>query len=285
MVRIVRRAHAKECDWSENVDVTALQSIMTATLQDNPCLSTVEGRLAASADDEKEQQADVFLASMGMLLTGECEAQPMAEAVEGSTVVEPQSIDDADEQVEELVEDLMDVAVGADDEAAAAAALLQVSGAQPAQVAEASLRLWPPPFWTGVDRWLIHTPDVVNPLNPGQVLIPGSTNAIQSAGPQTAQQWITHGLGVAAWLIGFALLCTTAVYLFALILGALLCLLRSLLLVLLMRQTSLRTCLNTAVATVQRQQGAIGFVGGVCLAGGAGLMTTRGGVVGQTVIR
>merc|ERR1719174_2643853 len=130
----------------------------------------------------------------------------------------------------------------------------------------------------GVDRWLVHTNPVVLPN--GQVLIPGGTNAIQSAGPATAQEWIIHGLGVGAWLIGFTLVCAGAVYLVAFILSALLCLLRSILLVLLGRSTSLKTCLDNAVGRVQGAREFGGLVTGLCLAGGAALMTTSGGVLG-----
>lgn len=193
-------------------------------------------------------------------------------------VDEPDDEDDVEDEVEGLLEDAMDAGE-------ADASLLQVEEGQPAEVAEATLRLWPPPSWMGVDRWLIHTPDVVNPLNPGQVLIPGGTTAIQSAGPATAAEWIMHGLGVGAWLIGFTMLCVGAVYLVALILNALLCLLRSILLVLLGRSTSMKTCLDRAVARVSGAREAAGLVTGLCIAGGAALITTSGGVVGATMIR
>jgi len=155
---------------------------------------------------------------MGMLMTADCEAQSMTDRP-AEPVDEPHD-DDMEEEVEELLEDAMD-ADSAD------ASLLQVAEGQPTQVAEASLRLWPPPSWMGVDRWLVRTNPVVNPFNPSQILVEGSTTAIQSAGPATAAEWITHGLGVGAWLIGFTLLCVGAVYLVAFILSALLCLLRS----------------------------------------------------------
>jgi hypothetical protein len=282
MVRIVRHAQSKQCAWAANVDVAPLQQIMTETLSGSACLSLVEDRLEDSQNATQEEQADVFLTSMGMLMTGDCRAQPMTEEPENNDLDEPQSTDDASEHVDDLVDQLMEVNL----EEEAAAALLQMQGNQPAggtQVAETAIRWWPPPAWRGVDRWRTVTPSVS--IGGQEIVSQGVTYTELSAGPQTAQQWVLHGLGVAAWLIGFALVCTTAVYLFALIVGALLCLLRSILLLLLGQTTTLRTCLNRVVATVQRQQTLVGMVGGLCLAGGAALITTTGGVVGTTMIR
>lgn len=277
MARVVRRANRHECAWAEEVDMEPLRQIIHSTLSSNPCLSTVESRLQASTEESVEEQTNVLLSSMGMLMTAECEEQSMtdrpAEATDEST-----EEGDVEEEVEELLEDVM----GA--ESAAGASLLQTEDGQPSQVAEASLRFWPPPSWMGVDRWLVHTQEVINPFN-GQVLIPSATNAIQSAGPATAQEWVVHGLGVGAWLIGFTLLCAGAVYLVAFVLSALLCLLRAILLVLLGRSTSLKTCLDSAVQRISDARASAGLVTGLCIAGGAALITTSGGVVGATVLR
>jgi len=276
MARIVRRAQRNECDWAESVDLEPLRQIIHSTLSTNPCLPVVENRLQSSTEESVEDQTDVLLSSMGMLMTADCDAQSMTDRP-AEPVDEPHD-DDMEEEVEELLEDAMD-ADSAD------ASLLQVAEGQPAQVAEASLRLWPPPSWMGVDRWLVRTNPVVNPFNPSQIIVEGSTTAIQSAGPATAAEWITHGLGVGAWLIGFTLLCVGAVYLVAFILSALLCLLRSILLVLLGRTTSMKTCLDRAVARVSDARTASGLVTGLCIAGGAALITTSGGVLGVTAIR
>lgn len=274
MARVVRRANRHECAWSEDVDMEPLRQIISSTLGSNPCLSTVESRLAASSEESVEEQTDALLSSMGMLMTAECEAQSMTDAPTESAG-EASEEDDVEEEVEELLEDVM----GAE---SAGASLLEVEEGQPSQVAEASFRMWPPPSWMGVDRWLFRTDPIVIG---GHVLSPGGTTAIQSAGPATAQEWIIHGLGVGAWLIGFTLLCASAVYLVAFILGALLCLLRSILLVLLGRSTSLKTCLNAAVDRISAARTSAGLVTGLCIAGGAALITTTGGVVGVTALR
>lgn len=274
LARIVRRAQRNECDWAESVDLGPLRQIIHSTLSNNPCLPVVESRLQSSSEESVEEQTNVLLSSMGMLMTANCEAQSMTDRPDDYSN-EPHDDEDVEGEVEELLEDAMDTD-------AADASLLQVAEGQPSQVAEATLRLWPPPSWMGVDRWLIHTPDVVVG---GHVLVPGGTTAVQSAGPATAAEWIIHGLGVGAWLIGFTLVCVGAVYLVALILSALLCLLRSILLVLLGRSTSLKTCLDRAVARVQGAQASAGLVTGLCIAGGAALITTSGGVVGATVLR
>lgn len=274
MARILRRANRHECAWAEDVDLTPLRQIIHTTLSSNPCLPAVESRLQSSTEDSVEEQTDVLLSSMGMLMTAECEPQSMTDRPEGSS---DEHEGDVEEEVEELLEDVM-ASESAD------SSLLQVGEGQPAEIAEASIRFWPPPSWMGVDRWLVHTQEVINPFN-GQVLIPSGTNAIQSAGPATAQEWIIHGLGVGAWLIGFTLVCAGAVYLVAFILSALLCLIRSLLLVLLGRTTSLKTCLDSAVARVRGASAAAGLVTGLCIAGGAALITTTGGVVGATTLR
>jgi hypothetical protein len=239
-------------------------------------LPAVQSRLESSGEESVEDQTDIILSSMGMLMTAECEPQSMTDRPQHPvTGSEPVEDGEVEEEVEELLEDVMGAESGD-------SSLLQVEEGQPAQVAEASLRFWPPPSWMGVDRWLIQTPDVVVG---GTTIIEGSTTAIQSAGPATAAEWIVHGLGVGAWLIGFTLLCAGAVYLVAFILSALLCLLRSILLVLLGRSTSLKTCLDNAVGRVQGAREFGGLVTGLCLAGGAALMTTSGGVLGVTVIR
>lgn len=274
MARIMRRANRHECAWSEEVDLEPLRQIIASTLGSNPCLAEVEARLQSSTEESVEEQTDVLLSSMGMLMTAECEPQSMTDRPE-EPVQEPHDESDLEEEVDELLEDVM----GAEE---VDASLLQVGEGQPSQVADATFRFWPPPSWLGVDRWLFTTPDVVVG---GQTIIEGGTTAIQSAGPQTAQQWIVHGLGVGAWLIGFTLLCAGAVYLVAFILGALLCLLRSILLVLLGRSTSLKTCLNTAAARVSGARASAGLVTGLCIAGGAALITTTGGVLGVTALR
>lgn len=275
MARIVRRANHHECAWAEDVDMAPLRQIIHETLSSNPCLPVVESRIQNSAEESVEDQTDVLLSSMGMLMTADCEAQSMTDRPEES-VNEPRNEEDVEEEVEELMEDVM----GAD--SAADASLLQVEEGQPQQVAEATFRMWPPPSWMGVDRWLLRTEDLV--WN-GQVLVEGSTTAINSAGPATAAEWIVHGLGVGAWLVGFTLLCAGAVYLVAFILSALLCLLRSILLVLLGRSTSLKTCLDHAVARVSGARASAGLVTGLCIAGGAALITTTGGVLGVTTLR
>lgn len=274
MARVVRRANRHECAWSEDVDLEPLRQIIHSTLSSNPCLPAVQSRLESSDEEDVEVQTDVILSSMGMLMTGQCEAQSMTDRP-AEPVTEPSEDGEVEEQVEELLEDVMGAESGG-------ASLLQVEEGQPTQVAEAAFRFWPPPSWMGVDRWLFVTePLVVN----GHTIIEGSSTAIQSAGPATAAEWIVHGLGVGAWLIGFTLLCAGAVYLVAFILSALLCLLRSILLVLLGRSTSLKTCLDSAVARVSAARAMGGLVTGLCLAGGAALMVTSGGVVGMTVVR
>jgi len=274
MARVVRRANRHECAWAEDVDLDPLREIIHSTLSSNPCLPAVQNRLESSEEESVEDQTDVILSSMGMLMTAQCEAQTMTDRP-AEPVTEPREDGEVEEEVEELLEDAMGAESGA-------ASLLQVEEGQPTQVTEAAFRMWPPPSWMGVDRWLFRTPDVVVG---GQTILEGSTTAIQSAGPATAAEWIVHGLGVGAWLIGFTLLCAGAVYLVAFILSALLCLLRSILLVLLGRSTSLKTCLDHAVARVRGASALGGMVTGLCLAGGAALMTTTGGVLGVTVLR
>lgn len=291
MARLVRRAQRHECAWAEDVDLEPLRQIIHATLSSNPCLPVVESRLQSSSEESAEEQTDVLLSSMGMLMTADCEAQSMTDRP-AQAVYEPHDDDTVDEEVEELLVDAM----GAE---SADASLLQVKEGQPitsivngiqipsplsapSAVAEATFRLWPPPSWTGVDSWIIRR----HPITwGGEVILEGASTSVQSAGPSTAAQWISHGIGVGVWLIMFSLLCAGAVYLFAFIISALLCLLRSILLVLLGRTTSLKTCLDRAVERVSdatnRESAQLAV--GLCVAGGAVLMTTSGGVVGATI--
>lgn len=272
MARVVRRAQRNECDWADSVDLDPLRQIIQSTLSTNPCLPVVQSRLESSEESSVEDQTNVILSSMGMLMTASCEPQSMTDRP-AQPINEPHDDNDAEDEVEELLDELMN-------SESADASLLQVSEGQPTGVHEATLRFWPPPSWMGVDRWIVRGPDIMNPLNPSQVLVPGAETAVQSAGPATAVEWITHGLGVGAWLIGFTLLCVGAVYLVAFVLSALLCLLRSILLVLLGQTTSMKTCLDRAVHRVSEARSASGFVSGLCLAGGAALITTSGGVLG-----
>jgi len=274
LARTVRRANHHECAWAEDVDLTPLRQIIHQTLGSNPCLPVVESRIQDSVEESVEEQTNVLLSSMGMLMTADCEAQSMTDRP-ADHVDEPYSEADVEEEVEELMEDAMSADSGD-------SSLLQVAAGQPTQVAEATFRLWPPPSWLGVDRWIVRTQPVV--FN-GQTIVESTSTAITSGGPATAAEWITHGLGVGAWLVGFTLVCAGAVYLVAFLLGALLCLLRSILLVLIGRSTSLKTCLDRAVSRVSSASSARGLVTGLCIAGGAALITTTGGAVGITTLR
>jgi len=275
MARIVRRANHRECPWAQDADLAPIRQIIHETLSDNPCLSVVEGRIQNSAEGSMENQTDVLLSSMGMLMTADCEAQSMTDRPAENDVDEPHDEAEVEDEVEELMEDAMGANSGD-------ASLLQLEVGQPAEIAEATFRMWPPPSWMGVDRWIVRSNPII--LN-GHVISEGSSTVLTAGGPSTAVEWVRHGLGVGAWLVGFTLVCAGAVYLVAFILGALLCLLRSILLVLLGRSTSLKTCLDRAASRVIAARSSSGFVTGLCAAGGAALITTTGGVVGITTVR
>jgi len=121
MTRVYERAAVQECSWvsEQDVDTSALRSTVQESLGENECFPQAQALLTQQWETQQEQVRAMLMATQ-FLTTHQCtdeDAARFAAEMDASTPAEPEEIsvgeqlaaanEDADSQVEELVEGLM----------------------------------------------------------------------------------------------------------------------------------------------------------------------------------
>jgi len=100
ILRTLRRANARECDWVQNgnLDTTAIQEVAVQGLQQGPCYSEYQAAIQAAHDLPEEEQISAANDAIVLLFSEDCSAG----------TPEPPELDTSDEEMEEEMDDTTD---------------------------------------------------------------------------------------------------------------------------------------------------------------------------------
>ena len=100
ILRTLRRANARECDWVQNgnLDTTAIQEVAVGGLQQGPCYSEYQAAIQAAQDLPEEEQISAANDAIVLLFSEDCSAG----------TPEPPELDTSDEEMEEEMDDTTD---------------------------------------------------------------------------------------------------------------------------------------------------------------------------------
>jgi len=209
----------------QQFDTTGLAALTERSLANNPCLSDAQAVLSSAEDLEEPERSTAFLGAMQILLSPPnetCRTVTDADIEEGdeTDVQEQEFLTDPDGAVETLEDN------GDEMSEMLTEASLQASrdGSQAslAQTSEGS-----------VDEWHFHMHHfgrhVLRPI--GRVAVAGFEFAganvpVHPGAVAPFGAYLGWAIGVVVWMIIFTLMCTVAVHIVTLVLGAVLCMLR-----------------------------------------------------------
>jgi len=100
ILRTLRRANARECDWVQNgnLDTTAIQGLAVQGLQQGPCYSEYQAAIQAAHDLPEEEQTSAANDAIVLLFSEDCSAG----------TPETPELDTSDEEMEEEMDDTTD---------------------------------------------------------------------------------------------------------------------------------------------------------------------------------
>lgn len=100
VMRTLRRANARACDWvtSGEVDVTAVMQVVHSSLSSAPCYEQARAAAEAAADLPEAERDQALDAAAVLLLSDDCEAE----------APEPAALDGSDDDLEEEMDDTTD---------------------------------------------------------------------------------------------------------------------------------------------------------------------------------
>jgi hypothetical protein len=100
ILRTLRRANARECDWVQdgNLDTSAIEELAAHGLQQGPCYSEYQAAIQAAHDLPEEEQISAANDAIVLLFSEDCSAG----------TPEPPELDTSDEEMEEEMDDTTD---------------------------------------------------------------------------------------------------------------------------------------------------------------------------------
>jgi hypothetical protein len=100
ILRTLRRANARECDWVQNgnLDTTAIQEVAVRGVQQGPCYGAYQAAIQAAHALPEEEQISAANDAIVLLFSEDCSAG----------IAEPPELDTSDEEMEEEMDDTTD---------------------------------------------------------------------------------------------------------------------------------------------------------------------------------